>query len=289
VKESVRAAGLSNQRLPILQEPTGGGESFVLPTPEYGIDRGRQVLPACLAQPMMEVSDHLVVPCIPTYSGQALWNFQCDDRELGSRPSTRTISTVTSFTGSPEESAFFSTSVAIEACGAPLIPVLLGAVEAGRGGDAGEMICLLQQAEATLGVMRTVLADVYRTCSPAFFYHTLRPYLEGTAALSSAGLDDGIFFEYNGSGSYKKFRGPSNAQSSLFAFTDSIMGVQHDGNEFLDVCESPRGLWQITAYEDGHRKCGITCQAHTEDFWKKSAASQQLRRCSRSGYGTIPM
>jgi indoleamine 2,3-dioxygenase len=70
-------------------------------------------------------------------------------------------------------------------------------------------------------------------CSPDFFYFTLRPYLEGTGDLESVGLPDGILYETTIGGVLQKYRGPSNAQSSLFAFIDIALGVKHYGEDVL--------------------------------------------------------
>lgn len=182
---------------------------------------------------MLTVSAHLGLPSVPTYSGQTLWNYPLI---LGNQPSPLDQPRgQVSFTGSREESAFFYTSVAIEGCGAPLIPNLLTAIEAFRHDDTTLVTASLHKVESTLDEMTSLLPRLYDDCSPSFFYHTLRPYLEGTKDLQSVGLPHGIFFETTDGGSYQKYRGPSNAQSSLFPFIDIVLGVEHKGNGFLQV------------------------------------------------------
>ncbi|KAJ5175696.1 uncharacterized protein N7482_001573 [Penicillium canariense] len=191
-----------------------------------------QILPQCIAQPLMDVATHLGLPCIATYAGQTIWNHKCGSEgvpmELGS------LKTCTSFTGSPEESAFFCISVAIEAAGAPLIRLLLSANEAAELGDFPVLTELLHDAAEVISRMTSILPEMYSRCSPKFFYHTLRPFLEGTAGLADVGLPHGIKFQLRDKNVYQKFRGPSNAQSALFHFVDVALGINHIGNSFLE-------------------------------------------------------
>jgi indoleamine 2,3-dioxygenase len=190
------------------------------------MDRTKKTLPLCLSCPMIEVSAHLGLPPVPTYSGQTLWNHRvCIKTDAPIHPNS--IQTLASFTGSPEESSFFGISVAIEACGAPLIPALLSGIEAASQKDWVVLKLCLQKAEGILNCMTSLLPTVYQSCSPEFFYITLRPFLEGTRDLSAVGLPNGVFFEGKDGGSYRKYRGPSNAQSSLFVFVDIALGVSH--------------------------------------------------------------
>ncbi|OCK77490.1 Indoleamine 2,3-dioxygenase [Lepidopterella palustris CBS 459.81] len=185
-----------------------------------------ETLPLCLSRPMIEVSTHLGLPPVPTYSGQTLWNHRFCGKADGLIHSN-SIQTLASFTGSPEESSFFGISVAIEACGAPLIPALLSGIEAASQQDWVALEVCLQKAEGILNNMTTLLPTLYQSCSPEFFYTTLRPFLEGTKDLASVGLPNGVFFEEKDGGSCRKYCGPSNAQSSLFVLVDIALGVNH--------------------------------------------------------------
>ncbi|KAF4955748.1 hypothetical protein FGADI_4319 [Fusarium gaditjirri] len=169
-------------------------------------------LPPSLAEPMMNVSCYLGLPRLPVLEQ---------------------INTLVSFTGSQEESAFFSVSVAIERHGSPLIQTLLHAMAAAEAGNEKQLTAYLLEARITIDSITSILPQLYNRCSPSFFYNTLRPFLEGTQDLKSAGLPHGVFFETKNGGSYQKFRGPSNAQSSLFCFIDIALGIEHNDNSFL--------------------------------------------------------
>ncbi|KAH8427509.1 tryptophan 2,3- dioxygenase [Aspergillus melleus] len=179
---------------------------------------------------MIEVSAYLGLPPVPTYAGQALWNYRGlgDDRASLQKGSVQTL---VSFTGSAEEDGFFGTVLAIEECGAPLIPTMLQAVEAAYNQDAEQLITYLERATVTLNDMTSLLPRMYQHCSQNFFYHKLRPFLEGTKNLASVRSLEGVFFEEHDGGRYRKYCGPSNAQSSLFAFVDIILGVKHEENQ----------------------------------------------------------
>jgi indoleamine 2,3-dioxygenase len=176
---------------------------------------------------MINVSTHLGLPPVPTYSGQTLWNYPAPNLD-DAHVENEKVQSHASFTGSPEEAAFFGISVAIEKRGAPLVPTLLYGIEAVKRNDIPKLVSTLQEAEKILDETTSVLPCMYKRCTPAFFYFILRPYLEGTADLGTVGLPHGIFFEDpSGGGTFQKYRGPSNAQSSLFAFVDAALGVKH--------------------------------------------------------------
>ncbi|KAF5630183.1 acetyl synthetase [Fusarium sp. NRRL 25303] len=155
-------------------------------------------LPLSIAEPMMIVSCYLGLPRLPV---------------------SEQIHTLVSFTGSQEESAFFSVSVAIE--------------KSTEAGNEKQLTAYLFEARITIDSMTSILPQLYDRCSPSFFYNTLRPFIEGTQDLKSAGLPHGVFFESKNGGSYQKFRGPSDAQSSLFCFIDIALGIDHNDNSFL--------------------------------------------------------
>lgn len=187
---------------------------------------------------MIEVSAYLGLPPVPTYAGQVLWNYRRlgDDRAPLQKGNVQTL---VSFTGSAEEDGFFGTVLAIEECGAPLIPTMLQAAEAAYNQDTEQLISYLKRATVTLNDMTSLLPRMYQDCSQSFFYHKLRPFLEGTKSLASVQHLEGVFFEEHNGGRYHKYCGPSNAQSSLFAFVDIILGVKHEENQGKEGVSQP--------------------------------------------------
>lgn len=184
-------------------------------------------MPSSISIPFLHICNHLELPPVATYAGVCLWNFKpifpnqpIDDLD--------NIFTLLTFTGSIDESWFYLVSVAIEARGAPLLPLMLEAVQAARIGDAKfvtEALIVFAQRIDELG---SLLTRMYENCDPHVFYHRIRPFLAGSKNMAEAGLPRGVIFEEDtGVESYRQYGGGSNAQSSLIQFFDLILGVQH--------------------------------------------------------------
>ena len=138
------------------------------------------------------------------------------------------LSTLATFTGSTDESWFYLVSVAIEARGAPIIPLTLNAIAAARINDSRTVTECLHSMAERLDELGTLLQRMYENCDPHVFYHRIRPFLAGSKNMADAGLPNGVIFE-DGSGyeQYRQYGGGSNAQSSLIQFFDIILGVSH--------------------------------------------------------------
>lgn len=127
-----------------------------------------------------------------------------------------------------DESWFYLVSVAIEARGAPTIPIIMEAMAAARKNDGATVAeCLTLFAERILD-LGDLLGRMYDHCSPRAFYFRIRPFLAGSKNMAEAGLPNGVILE-DGSGNetYRQYSGGSNAQSSLIQFFDIALGVQH--------------------------------------------------------------
>ncbi len=137
-------------------------------------------------------------------------------------------STLLTFTGSLDESWFYLVSVAIEARGAPIIPMMLEAMAAARLGDSATVTECLRSFAERLDELGSLLQRMYENCDPQVFYHRIRPFLAGGKNMADAGLPRGVLFD-DGTGTqpYVQHSGGSNAQSSLIQFLDLVLGVEH--------------------------------------------------------------
>lgn len=162
-----------------------------------------------------------------TYAGVCLWNFKpiFPDEPIDS---LENLSTLTTFTGSLDESWFYLMSVAIESRGAIIIPTMLTAIAAARRSDTNTVTLCLQLFAERLDELISLLGRMYENCDPHVFYHRIRPFLAGSKNMADAGLPDGVIYEH-GSGRevYRQYSGGSNAQSSLLQFFDLVLGVEH--------------------------------------------------------------
>lgn len=162
-----------------------------------------------------------------TYAAVCLWNFKplFVDEDVDN---LENLATLTTFTGSIDESWFYLISVAIEARGGPIVPLMLTAIAAARVNDAATVTLCLRSFAERLDDLGTLLQRMHESCDPQVFYHRIRPFLAGSKNMAEAGLPDGVIYE-DGSGVdvYRQYSGGSNAQSSLIQFFDIILGIEH--------------------------------------------------------------
>ena len=178
--------------------------------------------------PFVTVSEHLQVPPVTTYAAQNLWNFKpLDPRQSIENPDN--FHALTTFTDSIDESWFFALPAAIEARGAPIIPLTLEAFDAASRNKPEQVESCLQEICTHTDALAVLLPRLYEKCNPSVFYNDIRPFLSGT---SSTELLKGVFYEQkDGTGSHRVYQGPTAAQSSLFHFLDIALGVRYRQTE----------------------------------------------------------
>ncbi|CAL5867956.1 uncharacterized protein PFLUO_LOCUS2179 [Penicillium psychrofluorescens] len=200
---------------------------FVLHGYVWSGDRPAEKIPPQLTVPLFEVCEHLEVPPVATYAGVCLWNYKpiFPDEPANDLDNLACLHT---FTGSLDEQWFYLVSVAIEARGAPSIPLMLRAIAAARIGDSRVVTDCLERLAEMLDEIGGLLQRMYDSCDPYIFYHRIRPYLAGSKNMADAGLPKGLLYD-DGRGvpEYRQYGGGSNAQSSLIQFFDIILGVEH--------------------------------------------------------------
>jgi indoleamine 2,3-dioxygenase len=193
----------------------------------WGGDSPSDRLPASISVPLLQISEHLEVLPVATYAAVCLWNFKplFMDEDIDN---LENLATLTTFTGSLDESWFYLVSVAMEARGAPIIPLMLTAIAAAREDDAEAVARCLHTFAERLDDLTTLLVRMHESCDPHIFYHRIRPFLAGSKNMAEAGLPNGVLYE-DGSGNetYRQYAGGSNAQSSLFQFFDIALGIEH--------------------------------------------------------------
>ncbi|KAL9096030.1 MAG: hypothetical protein Q9165_001552 [Trypethelium subeluteriae] len=194
----------------------------------WGGDSPVDRVPPTISVPFLATCIHLELPPVATYAGVCLWNWKplFDDEPIDN---LENLSTLQTFTGSIDESWFYLVSVAIEARGAPIIPLMLSAIAAARQNDTFIVTECLRSFAERLDELGSLLQRMYESCDPHVFYHRIRPFLAGSKNMADAGLPNGVIFD-NGTGErqeYVEFSGGSNAQSSIIQFFDIILGIEH--------------------------------------------------------------
>ncbi|KAF2716654.1 indoleamine 2,3-dioxygenase [Polychaeton citri CBS 116435] len=186
-------------------------------------------VPPPITIPFTSTCQHLDLPLVATYSGLVLWNW----RPIFDAERVDTLSNldmIDSYTGSLDEKWFYLISVAIEARGGPIVPLMLRAIEAARANDVATVTNCLQAFAERLDDLGQMLGRMYDHCDPHVFYNRIRPYLAGSKNMAEAGLPNGVVFDNGGPMNkqrYVQYSGGSNAQSSLIQFFDIALGVEH--------------------------------------------------------------
>lgn len=186
-----------------------------------------QRLPAAISVPLLRISEYLEVPPVATYAAVCLWNFKplFADEDIDN---LENLATLTTFTGSIDESWFYLVSVAIEARGAPILPLMLVAIEAARGRDSKTVAVCLRTFAERLDDLGTLLQRMHESCDPQVFYNRIRPFLAGSKNMAEAGLPNGVLYEDDsGNEQFREYSGGSNAQSSIIQFFDIVLGIAH--------------------------------------------------------------
>jgi indoleamine 2,3-dioxygenase len=156
-----------------------------------------------------------------------LWNWRPLEEGLDITQPDNLV-TLHTASGSDDESWFFIISNAMEARAGPLIKTMLGAIDAVDVDDVNTVIDSLRSFKSSMDSIGELVERMDERCSPQRFYHEIRPFLAGITGMEAAGLPNGVFYdEGNGKGSWRKYRGGSNGQSSLLQFCDAVLSVNH--------------------------------------------------------------
>ncbi|KAK6539807.1 hypothetical protein TWF694_009996 [Orbilia ellipsospora] len=186
-----------------------------------------EVLPSSISIPYLSVSARLEVPPVASYAALCLWNFKpifADDPF----DCLDNLATLHTFTGALDESWFYLVSVAIEARGAAVLPLMLEAIQNARNDDLDLVVSNLQFFAERLGELSSMLGRMYENCDPHIFYSRIRPYLAGSKNMAEAGLPRGVkYLDGTGNETFRHYSGGSNAQSSLIQAFDILLGVEH--------------------------------------------------------------
>jgi indoleamine 2,3-dioxygenase len=198
----------------------------------WGVDEAKNRLPVQIAKPWIEVSEHLRLPAVATYAGLCLWNwkeilpFEEDVDFLKDGDAfLENLQTITTFTGSIDESWFYLVSVYFEFRCAPCIDLGLDAIRYARNDEPEKVTECLKKLAEDIDYLGSVLMKMEEMCDPHVFYFRLRPYLAGWKNMATAGLPEGVF--YGDETTPRILSGGSNAQSSSIQTLDLILNVNH--------------------------------------------------------------
>ncbi|KAH4074964.1 hypothetical protein HBI38_020710 [Parastagonospora nodorum] len=223
-------------------------------------------LPPAITVPFLKAAAHLEVNPIATYASYNLWNWRPLEEDLDITNPDNLVALQTA-SGSDDESWFFIISNAMEARAGPMIETMLAAIDAVDMDNRETVIDSLKSFRSSMEDIGGLVERMDERCNPQRFYHEIRPFLAGSMGMEAAGLPEGVFYdEGDGKGSWRKYRGGSNGQSSLLQFCDAVLSVNHarcsgfhaemrlympgPHARFLNDIES---IANIRSYVDSHR------------------------------------
>ncbi|KAI0415210.1 Indoleamine 2,3-dioxygenase [Xylaria grammica] len=262
----------------------------------WGGDLPSEVLPPSITVPLLQVSSHLDLPPTATYAALNLWNFSSTGEDFTNLDGLKALHT---FSGTEDESWFYVLSVAVEARGARIIPLMLRATDAIKHRDCETVTDALSNMATCIRQLTQLLDRMSEKCDPMVFYHQIRPFLAGTKNMGAAGLPHGVFYdEGDGVGHWRQLRGGSNGQSSLIQFFDLVLGIEHPSTgNYTTPTESSKPatpaagelsfLEEVRFYMPGpHRKflAGVSQLDSIRDFVHSTLSSpayQPLRQSYR--------
>ncbi|CAK3837306.1 indoleamine 2,3-dioxygenase [Lecanosticta acicola] len=184
-------------------------------------------LPPQISVAFLDAAERLEVHPVATYAALNLWNWRPIEHGIDLCQPQNMVALLTQ-TGTDDESWFFIVSNAMEARAGPIIIKMLAAMEAVEWDEPSRVIDSLEYFQQSIDDIGRLLERMDERCRPQTFYHHIRPFLAGSLNMEAAGLPNGVFYdEGNGKGSWRKYRGGSNGQSSLLQFFDAVLGVNH--------------------------------------------------------------
>ncbi|KAK3944375.1 indoleamine-dioxygenase [Diplogelasinospora grovesii] len=216
----------------------------------WGGVKPAEILPSPITVPLLKVSAHLGLPPVATYAALNLWNFSSS--HMSDLTRLDNLHALHTFTETEDESWFYMISVAIEAQGARVIPLLLRALAAAEQREYGTITRALHELSHCTSKMGALLDRMDERCDPLVFYHKIRPFLAGSKNMDKAGLPRGVFYDEGdegSSGSWRQLRGGSNGQSSLIQLFDIVLGINHS----TSLCSATSGRQPQHNADDGER------------------------------------
>ncbi|KAI0455797.1 Indoleamine 2,3-dioxygenase [Xylaria acuta] len=260
----------------------------------WGGDVPSEILPPSITVPFLRISDHLDLPPVATYAALNLYNFSSTGEDFADLDGLKALHT---FSGTEDESWFFAVSVAVEALGGRVVPVMLQAMDAIKHNDHETITRALTEMAACIRQLTQLLDRMSEKCNPMVFYHKLRPFFAGTKNMAAAGLPNGVFYdEGDGIGQWRQLRGGSNGQSSLIQFFDLVLGIDHTSNDDHgpqkgNVAPTKAALGDLSFYEEvrlympgPHRKflASVSRMDKIQDFVHSAPRSPAHQRLLQS-------
>ncbi|KAF8315144.1 IDO-domain-containing protein [Clavulina sp. PMI_390] len=210
------------------------------------------VIPAPIAVPLCITSAQLGVTPILTYADTVNWNIVARDPSKPLAPGN--LRSLTSFTGTDDEDAFYQCCANVELYGTPALSNMVdyenlvynelhapssSSTPFGFGRiKSEESLRTIAASVASIGAMVVDLTDLLRgchgACSPRVFYDQIRPWFRGSSSGHTPWVYEGVsdtpsssLHYLFASGEWTNLSGPSGGQSALMHAFDLFLDVDH--------------------------------------------------------------
>lgn len=199
--------------------------SFLVQAYVWGEPDAPEILPRCLARPIVALADHLGQQPLLPYSAYVLdnWSLIDPDGPIG----LDNTYMIQNFLGGQDEAWFILIHVAIEARAGAVLAAMGPAIQAVEEEDRERVRELLEGMAETWGDMNAIFDRMPERCDPYIYFERVRPYIHGwqdNPALPNGLIYEGVErFGHRG----QAFRGQTGSQSSIVPAMDALLGVGH--------------------------------------------------------------
>lgn len=188
-------------------------------------------IPPPITVPLLQVSSHLQLPPVLTYSDDVLYNWAFKNAVPSYEspvPALDNLRCLTSFTGTKDEEEFYLSSARIELQGVPALSLMRATMDEAFVGDdiaTQRISTYLRHLADVIAELTKTLLSVREGCDPEVFYNEIRPWFRG------ADSDVGKKWIFEGLELDPELKeptevsGPSAGQSSLVHALDIFLGV----------------------------------------------------------------
>lgn len=187
-------------------------------------------IPSALSIPLLQVSRHLLLPPVLTYSDDVLYNWRLKE-------GSEELECIHLFTGTNDEAEFYLTSARMELRGVEALTLMRMTLDELFLSDDIAILRItsyLIRLATVISELKDLLMKVREGCDPEVFYQSIRPWFKGQDSSPSGRpwIFDGVAEQPT------ELSGPSAGQSALIHALDVFLSVDeqtHAGKKaFLD-------------------------------------------------------
>lgn len=185
-------------------------------------------IPPGITVPLLQISRHLSLPPVLTYSDNVLYNWSLVTPASDPMPALDNLQCNTLFTSTKDEEVFYLTSARMELRGVEALEIMRTTMDELFVGDdiaVERVTTYLHRLAVVTKELQDLLMTVRNGCDPTVFYREIRPWFKG---IDSGAGREWVFegLELDSTLTYpQELSGPSAGQSSLIHSLDLFLGV----------------------------------------------------------------